>query len=153
MQLSPHFTLAQLTASETAASCGIDNTPPSDIVANLRTLAAQLERVRSLLGHALDISSGYRCPALNEAVGGAASSQHCQGLAVDFECPAFGSPADIARAIAGSDIAFDTLILEYGRWVHLSFTAEPRRRVLSIYEDGNGYRDGLWTAEGAPLEP
>ena len=148
MRLSPHFTLEQLVASETAARCGIANQPPADVVDNLRELAAQLERVQALLGHPLDISSGYRCPALNEAVGGSPTSQHCQGRAVDFECPAFGAPADIARAIAASDIAFDTVILEYGRWVHLSFAPAPRRRLLSIYEDGQGYRDGLWTADG-----
>jgi zinc D-Ala-D-Ala carboxypeptidase len=143
MQLSPHFSLEQLVASDTAARCGIDNAPPAAVVENLRELARGLEQVRSLLGHVLDISSGYRCPALNEAVGGAATSQHCEGRAVDFECPAYGSPAEVAQAIAGSDIAFDTLILEYGRWVHLSFSPEARRRVMSIYEDGKGYRDGL----------
>ena len=151
MQLTPHFSLDQLMASETAARCGIDNSPTAAIVENLRETALGLEQVRSLLGQALDISSGYRCPALNEAVGGSATSQHCEGRAVDFECPAYGSPAAVAQAIKRSDIAFDTLILEYGRWVHLSFAPSARRRVMTIYEDGKGYRDGLWGEDGAPL--
>jgi hypothetical protein len=152
MQLSPHFTLEQLVASETAARCGIDNTPSPEVLERLRTLAGYLEEVRSLLGSELSISSGYRCAALNEAVGGSATSQHCQGRAVDFDCPAFGSPAEIARAIAASTLPFDTVILEYGRWVHLSFAPEPRRRVLTIYDDGKGFRDGLWGTDGAPLD-
>jgi zinc D-Ala-D-Ala carboxypeptidase len=151
MQLSPHFSLEQLTASETADRCGIDNSPPPAIVDNLRELAAGLERVRALLGQPLEISSGYRCAELNQAVGGTATSQHCEGRAVDFECPAYGSPDDIAQAIAASSIDFDTLILEYGRWVHLSFAPEARRRAMTIHEDGQGYRDGLWRADGTRL--
>lgn len=151
MQLSPHYTLQQLTASETAERCGIDNTPPPAILGNLRALAEGLEQVQSLLGHPLDISSGYRSSALNEAVGGSSNSQHCEGCAVDFCCARFGEPAAIACAIAGSAIVFDTLILEFGEWVHLSFAPAARRRLLSIYEDGQGYRDGLWDGKGNAL--
>src|SRR5262245_15246324 len=107
MQLSPNFSLNALTYSETAEKSGIDNTPPPDIVENLKRLAAGLENVQALLGAPLEISSGYRCAALNEAVGGSGASQHLQGLAVDFDCPGFGTPLKIARAILRSGIEFD----------------------------------------------
>jgi hypothetical protein len=142
-KLSHHYALADLIRSETAQRCGIDNHPPAHLLDNLRLLAAGLDRVRELLGHSLDISSAYRCPALNEAVGGTARSQHCEGLAADFVCPDFGPPMAIARRIADSAIEFDQCILEFGRWVHLSFSPVPRRRLLTIYSSAEGYLDGL----------
>jgi hypothetical protein len=148
MQLSPNFSLSELVYSETAEVSGIDNTPPPEIVENLTRLAAGLEAVRTLLGAPLEISSGFRCAALNEAVGGSSTSQHVQGLAADFACPAFGSPLEIARAIQQSGIQFDQCILEYGRWVHLSFSDLPRGRMLTIYDEKKGYLAGLWNEEG-----
>jgi zinc D-Ala-D-Ala carboxypeptidase len=148
MQLSPNFSLSELVFSETAEQKGIDNTPPPEIVENLKRLADGLEAVRILLGAPLEISSGYRCPALNEVVGGSGASQHVQGLAADFACPAFGTPLEVARAILRSGIQFDQCILEYGRWVHLSFSDAPRRRLLTIYEEEKGYTAGLWDEEG-----
>ena len=148
MQLSPNFSLSDLVRSETAEERGIDNTPPPEIIENLKRLAAGLEKVRALLGAPLEISSAYRCAALNEAVGGSGTSQHMQGLAVDFECPAFGTPLEIADAIGRSGLVFDQCILEYGRWVHLSFSDAPRRRLLTIYDDDKGYVAGLWDVQG-----
>lgn len=142
-RLSRYHTLAALVASETATARGIDNTPPAHVIANLRLLARGLDRVRALLGRRLVINSGYRCPELNLAVGGARRSQHTEGYACDFECPGFGTPAEIAQAIAASPILFDTLILEFGGWVHLSFTATPRRRIMTIRSVAEGYLDGL----------
>jgi zinc D-Ala-D-Ala carboxypeptidase len=150
MQLSPSFSLAQLTGSETAEQHGIDNSPPPEIIENLKRLAAGLEEVRDLLGSPLDISSGYRCPELNAVVGGATTSQHVRGLAADFVCPGFGSPLEEARAIQRSAIEFDQCILEFGRWVHLSFAARPRRRTLSIYSPGV-YVEGLRGPDGRAL--
>ena len=148
MRLSRNHTLAELCFSETALRCGLDNAPPEELLPNLRRLAEGLEQVRALLGPALEVSSAYRGGALNEAVGGAPSSHHVLGWAADFTCPDYGPPLQIALALAASSIAFDTLILEYGRWVHISFAPEARRRIMSIYEDATGYRDGLWDAEG-----
>jgi zinc D-Ala-D-Ala carboxypeptidase len=147
-RLSRHHTLTELIASETARERGIDNRPGLRELDNLRRLAAGLDAVRDLLGHPLDISSGYRSPALNAAVGGVAGSQHTQGLAADFTCASFGSPLAVAQAIAASDIAFDQCILEFGRWVHLSFAADPRGRVLTIASTREGYREGLWDSDG-----
>jgi hypothetical protein len=142
-RLSRYFTLARLIHSDTARAQGIDNTPPRELLSNLRLLARGLDRVRRLLGHPLEISSAYRCPELNAAVGGVPNSQHAQGLAADFTCPAFGPPLEVARAIRDSGIAFDTCIYEYAEWIHLSFTPTPRRRVLTIYDGGGGYLEGL----------
>ena len=149
-QLSENFSLAQLTASETAALKGIDNTPSPEALANMQRLAAGLEEVRSLLGAPLDISSAYRCPELNRAVGGSAGSQHVQGMAADFTCPQFGPPIAVAAAIQASGIAFDQCILEFNRWVHISFSPAPRGRVLSIYDGAAGYLDGLRGPDGNP---
>jgi zinc D-Ala-D-Ala carboxypeptidase len=148
MQLSQNFSLAQLIYSETAENDGIDNTPPPEIIENLKRLADGLEAVQALLGAPLEISSGYRCPALNEAVGGSSASQHVRGLAADFVCPAFGSPLEVARAVQQSGILFDQCILEYGRWVHMSFDEAPRGRLLTIYDEKEGYLAGLWDEEG-----
>lgn len=137
MQLSPHFTLEELTRSEAALRRGLDNTPPPDVVENLRHTAAGLELVRALLGAPIHVNSGYRGPVLNGLIGGAPSSQHVKGEAVDFVAPSYGSPLEICRAIAGSDIVFDQLIQE-GSWVHVSFTKarEPRRMALTAHFKG-----------------
>lgn len=139
MNLSTHFTLAELTASQTAVRRGINNKPPEDVVKNLEHLALGLEGVRMLLGCPLIISSGYRSPELNTAVGGARDSQHKLGLAADFIAPGFGSPIQVARAISASGLKFDQLICE-GNWCHVSFTATPRRQVLTAtFKDGRVY--------------
>jgi hypothetical protein len=148
MRLSGYYTLARLIHSDTARARGLDNTPSAETLRNLRRVARGLDRVRRLLGHPLEISSGYRSPELNAAVGGAPASQHTRGEAVDFCCPGFGTPAEVARAIRDSDIAFDQCILEFGRWVHLSFSAAPRRRTLSIHSAQAGYLEGLVDADG-----
>ena len=148
MLLAPNFPLALLVRSEIAEQQGIDNSPPPEVIANLKVLAAGLEQVQALLGHPLDIPSGYRCPALNAAVGGSTASQHVQGLAADFVCPDFGTPLEIARAISDSAITFDQCILEFGSWVHLSFSPQPRVRVLTIYDSDEGYLAGLWDSAG-----
>jgi hypothetical protein len=151
MQLTPNFSLEQLSYSETAERERIDNTPAPDMVDNLRLLAEGLEQVRALTGFPLEISSGYRCHELNGFVGGAAASQHTQGLAADFTCAEFGSPADIVKAIRSSGIVFDQCILEYAKWVHISFSNTPRGRVLSIYDPEAGYLDGLRDRDGSQI--
>jgi zinc D-Ala-D-Ala carboxypeptidase len=134
--LSTHFSLDELIFSQTSARLGIDNTPDAAVLANLKRLAAVLEQVRELLGGTpIVVSSGYRSPNLNKAVGGAQNSAHLSGLAVDFTAPHFGSVMTTAKAIAKSDIAFDQLIFEYGRWVHLGLapaSVAAKRQLLSI---------------------
>lgn len=143
-QLTPHFTLEEMTLSQTAAREGIDNKPSPDIVKNLRVTCELLERVRTLLGNVpILVSSGYRSPALNKAVGGSKNSAHMSGFAVDFTAPAFGTPLRIARAVSGSDLMYDQLIHEFGVWVHLGLSAgAPRRQDLSAFK-GSGFIPGL----------
>ena len=143
MRLTRNFSLEQLIYSETAERERIDNTPGPDIINNLRLLAKGLEQVQALTEIPLEISSGYRCPELNQCIGGAKTSQHTQGQAADFTCAEFGSPVDIIKAIRDSDIEFDQCILEYARWVHISFSKTPRGKVLTIYDPKEGYLDGL----------
>lgn len=148
--LSPHFTLAELLQSETAARRRIDNSPSQAIVDNLTFLAGRLEVIRELLGNLpIIITSGYRCSALNVAVGGSKTSAHMSGLAADFICPAYGSPLDICRRLAerAGQLAFDQVIQE-GSWVHVGFAQagrEPRRQVLTAqFSDGGAsYSPGL----------
>lgn len=139
MNLSPHFTLAEFTVSDTAARKGIDNTPPDSVLPALRKTAQGLEAVRVRLGMApITITSGFRCLALNRAIGSKDSSQHPLGQAADFICPRFGAPREIVAALRDSGIAFDQLIVEFERWVHISFADKPRRMVLEI--DAKGTR-------------
>ena len=151
MRLTRNFSLEQLIYSETAQRERIDNTPGPDIVKNLRLLAKGLEQIQALTELPLEISSAYRCPELNRRVGGARTSQHTLGQAADFTCAEFGPPLDIIKAIRDSDIEFDQCILEYARWVHVSFSRTPRGKVLTIYDPKKGYLDGLWDQGGKQI--
>ncbi len=120
IQLSPHFWLSEFTESSTAVRLGIENAPDPLASGNLFKTAALMEEVRKLLGGLpIIINSGYRSEALNRAVGGSRVSDHLRGDACDFRCPAYGTPLQIAAAIAKSDIKFGQLIFE-GSWVHVS---------------------------------
>jgi len=133
MKLSEHFSLDEFTASETALRRGIDNTPGPAITEKLRMLAATLEQVRTLLGgNAIRISSGFRCLELNRAIGSGDLSAHTLGYAVDFTCPGFGTPKEVANKIAESPIKFDQLIYE-GTWVHLSIDPKNKRELLTAH--------------------
>ncbi|MGF6591176.1 D-Ala-D-Ala carboxypeptidase family metallohydrolase [Pseudomonas sp. 2835] len=142
MQLSAHFSLAEMITSETAARRGIDNTPHAQIISNLERLCAVLEEVRSLVGRPVRVSSGYRSLALNKAIGGSVRSAHTLGLAVDINVTGL-APRELARRIMDSEVMFDQLILEYDQWVHFGLsTQSPRRQVLTIRR-GSGYLSGL----------
>lgn len=130
MKLSDHFTLEELTVSETAVRKGLDNTPSLEIIENLKKLASSLEVVRAILGFPIHINSGYRSLAVNIAIGGSKTSAHMQGYAADFVCPQFGKPIDIVKKLANTKLAFDQLIQE-GNWVHISFDPKMRHQVLT----------------------
>ena len=145
--LSPHFTLEEFTDSQTAARQGINNKPPpgsADYAAIQRT-AETIEKVRTILGNKpILVSSGYRSPQLNAAVGGSTGSAHMSGLACDFSCPGFGDALAICKALQPhlQELRVDQLIWEYGTWVHLGLSrGDPRMMCLTI--DNNGIRMGF----------
>lgn len=141
--LTTHFSLAEMIASQTAARLGIDNTPPPDIIKNLRRTATMLEEIRQILGCPIIVSSGYRCQALNKAVKGSKNSAHMVGLAADFTAPGFGNPFQVAKKIAAWGVEYDQLIHEFGTWVHVGLgDGPPRRQALSIFS-GTGYLPGI----------
>jgi hypothetical protein len=137
--LTPHFALEELTATQQRR---YDNSPPPEVKETLKRTAERMEAVRCLLGDkVISVSSGYRSPAVNRAVGGAKTSGHLSGHAVDFFCHGYGSPIAVCRAIAGSTLLFDQLI-EEGAWIHISFDGRNRRQVLTKAA-GGGYVEGL----------
>lgn len=142
-KLTEHFTLEEMVLSQTAARLGIDNTPTPEILKNLRVTAAKLEEIRTLLRAPILVSSGYRAPAVNAAVGGSKNSAHMLGLAADFTAPGFGTVLQLARKIAASGIVYDQLIYEFGTWVHIGLSVgPPRRQNLSIFT-GTGFLKGI----------
>jgi zinc D-Ala-D-Ala carboxypeptidase len=148
--LTEHLTLAEMTYSDTANAQGIDNTPNADAVEELTATCELLEKVRDVCGgNPLIVSSAYRCPALNAAVGGASNSAHVWGGAADFIVPAFGSVRDVCHAIEPHLGAWevDQLIDEAGggaAWVHIGRAPEgyePRAQCLTI--NAQGTREGI----------
>jgi len=142
MNLSNSFTLEALTFSETAIRKGLDNVPNPEQVANLTELAQSLERVQSLLGHPISITSAFRSPKVNSAVGGSPTSAHMEGYAADLTCEAYGNPLQVCQAIASSDILYDQIIYEYESWCHMSVSPQMRKMVLSK-RTGEPYETGL----------
>jgi hypothetical protein len=148
VQLTEHFTLDEFTASDTANALGIDNRLDVEALRALIDLAEVMEQVRSALGDKpITITSGYRCPELNAAVGGATNSAHLYGLACDFVCPDFGSPREACLMLEAQllELGVDQLIYELGvdspgdEWVHLGLAAAgavPRAQALTISSSG-----------------
>lgn len=132
MRLSAHFTLAELTFSGTAARKGIPNVPPQPIIDQLVLTADRMEHVRTLLGDKpIRVLSGYRSEAVNRAVGGSKTSAHRTGHAVDFVCPEFGTPPEVAAHLARHLTKYDQLIEEFGGWVHIGFGPGQRMQNLT----------------------
>ena len=132
VQLSPHFSLAEMTFSETAARLKLNNEPSPEILEILKATAAAMEKVRIICGNRLiAVSSCYRSPAVNKSVGGVNTSHHVKGYAVDFRVAGL-TVRQVNDLIAKSDLRFDQLIDEYGRWSHISFAPALRRQVFSI---------------------
>lgn len=140
MKLTEHFTLNELTRSNTAQKLGLDNTPGPDALQQLHRTAQMLERVRAHLGgKAMTVSSGFRNRQVNAAVGGEVTSDHLQGMAADVVVPGYGTPYEVAKALAPHVMALGIgqIIYEINkegkRWVHLStrIPARPVNRVIT----------------------
>lgn len=131
--LSPHFTLAELTATSHRQ---FDNTPNDAETANLQRLAEFLEQVKTVLGgKPIMVNSAFRSKAVNDSVGSKDTSQHRLGCAADIRVPGM-TPDEVVRAIIAAGLPYQQLIREFDRWTHISITneenAEPKRQVLII---------------------
>lgn len=124
MMLSENFRLGEFIKSETAEMLGIDNTPSWEVVLHLRQLCREvLQPLRSHYGRPITVTSGYRCPALNEAVHGVGNSQHLYGCAADLHLPDLDTGRSWYFWIV-NHLDFDQVLLEYNRsgtfWLHVS---------------------------------
>jgi uncharacterized protein YcbK (DUF882 family) len=134
MNLTPNFTLEELTASETAERNGWDNSPNDTELANLTRLADFLEQVKVVLGgKPIMINSAFRSKAVNDAVGSKDTSQHRLGLAADFRVPGV-APDAVVRALL--HLPYDQIIREFDAWTHISISDKPRRQALIIDRQG-----------------
>jgi len=140
IQLSPDFHLDEFTRSETATRHGIPVDIPlgTDLHRNVRCLCVDLlQPMRSALGRAVLILSGYRPTDLNNLVGGAIGSRHILALAADVSVVGL-SPLEVCRWYEQSDLPFDQVIHEFGRWTHIGAAPEkeePRRQLLTAHRD------------------
>jgi len=149
MQLSKHFKLEEFTKSMTATRKGISNEPGSGEIKNLENLCYEiLEPLRAKYDLPITITSGYRSPALSEAIGSKSTSQHCKGMAADIEIATIPN-IQIAYWLQ-NNVDFDQLILEFynpddpsGGWVHISFNEQGSNRKQVLTYNGKKYENGL----------
>lgn len=145
MQLSPNFTLDEFVNSPRGKELGIDNTPEDIDIDNLKALCINvLEPLRSKLNEGnrgktkhIFITSGYRCPELNKAVGGSKNSQHMIGCAADTHVDGMTVQQwyDFVKA---SGVKFDQEIQEFNEWVHISYDSTPRgEKLIATKENGH----------------
>jgi hypothetical protein len=137
MNLTPHFTLEELTHTDHRE---FDNTPNEQELENIKRLAEFLEEVKTVLGgKPVMVNSAFRSKQVNDAVGSKDTSQHRVGCAADIRIPSM-TPDEVVKAIMASDLGYDQLIREFDRWTHLSITntagAAPRKQVLIIDKKG-----------------
>jgi hypothetical protein len=133
MKISKHITLAEATKSNTATRLGIDNTPPQAIIERMTETAEKVfEPLREMLG-AIRVSSFYRSPDLNRAIGGSKTSQHCKGEAIDMQGILASNKILFNSACDLED--FDQIIWEFGTleepdWVHVSYSKTHNRKQI-----------------------
>ena len=137
MNLSPHFTLDELTHTDHRE---LDNTPNQDEISNLQRLANFLEEVKTVLGgKPIMVNSAFRSKQVNDAVGSKDTSQHRIGCAADIRVPTM-TPDQVVRAVIASGIGYDQVIREFDRWTHISIpnqeSGTPRKQALIIDKQG-----------------
>lgn len=142
MKLSKNFALSEITHSNTAKRLGIENEPTETHLQNMQHLVDNLlQPLRDAVGP-IRVSSGYRNPSLNRAIGGSRSSQHCKGEALDLQFWEMGKMNNkvIYDWILQSGLEFDQMINEFDfAWIHISLKVEDnRKQVLEAYKDEDG---------------
>jgi len=135
--MTPHFTLAELTATSHRQ---FDNTPNEAETANLQRLAEFLEQVKTALdGKPIMVNSAFRSKQVNDSVGSKDTSQHRIGCAADIRVPGM-TPDAVVRAVIAAGLPFDQIIREFDAWTHISVTntpdGAPRRQALIIDKAG-----------------
>ena len=135
--MTPHFTLAELTATSHRQ---FDNTPNEAETANLQRLAEFLEQVKTALdGKPIMVNSAFRSKQVNDSVGSKDTSQHRIGCAADIRVPGM-TPDAVVRAVIAAGLPYDQIIREFDAWTHISVpnTPEgtPRRQALIIDKQG-----------------
>jgi len=140
MNLSPNFTLEELTRSETAARNGWDNTPNETEIDNLKRLAALLQQVKEAVGgKPIMVNSGFRSKKVNDAVGSKDTSQHRLGCAADIRVPGM-TPRQVVETCIEKGVPYDQIILEFDSWTHISVPntpeATPKGQKLIIDKQG-----------------
>lgn len=134
--MGKYFNIAELTRSSTAIKKKINNTPTKEIENKLSQLIDNiLDPLREAWGNPIMVSSGYRCPALNKAVGGANSSQHKLGQAADIHTKSNTKEDNkkLFDLIKQLKLPFDQLINEHNyKWIHVSYSPKNRRQILNI---------------------
>ena len=152
MKLSNNFSLSEFTSSPTADRLGIDNTPNQEATDNLQELVTfVLQPLRDRYG-SITVTSGYRSPELNKAIGGSTTSDHCLGCAADFEIQSQDNRV-MAQWIA-NNLDFKQLILEFyhvgdmhSGWIHCSYKqGSNNKQKLNALKDGKKtiYTEGKW---------
>ena len=142
MKLSQNFSLRELTKSQTAERKGISNEPSEEHIENLKLLCTKiLQPIRDEFG-IVSVSSGYRSPALCEALGSKSTSQHARGQAADFEC--YGIDNNKLFEWATKNLTFDQAILEFytgepeSGWIHMSYNEDNNRsETLRAFRENN----------------
>ena len=142
MRLSKNFTLPEIIHSNTAKRLGINNAPNKEHLKSMQVLVRDLiQPMRDVLGP-IRISSGYRNPELNRAIGGSSKSQHCKGEALDLQYWSKGKMCnkEIYDWVVKSGIEFDQMINEFDySWIHISLkSSNNRKMVLEAYKDKDG---------------
>jgi hypothetical protein len=137
MNLSPHFTLAELTVTDHRE---FDNSPTQEEISNLQRLAQLLEQVKEAIGgKPVMVNSAFRSKRVNDAVGSSDRSQHRLGCACDLRVPGM-TPDEVVRAVIAAGLPFDQIIREFDRWTHISIpnteVAAPRGNALIIDKSG-----------------
>ena len=138
--MTQSFSIRELTYSDTAIRLGIDNTPTDEILKNLQNVIQFiLEPISNNFDSQIMITSGYRSPALCQAIGSKPTSQHTLGMAVDFEI--LGTPNKEVSDWIVNHLDYDQCILEFwtpseanSGWIHCSFSSNNRKQYLRAYK-------------------
>ena len=143
IKISDHITYAEAIHSNTAKRRGIDNTPNEKQIESMKLISEKIfEPLRSWCGGPIKVNSFFRSVSLNEELGGAASSQHCKGQAMDID-DVYGrkSNAEMYHYIK-DNLKYDQIIWEFGtdtqqNWIHISYVSEEenRKRCLKAYKE------------------